>query len=195
MVVVTPGLRAPDGFGFVSADICLVHNRNAPVSGPDTHFCQADDVPTDQPSAEGHPPMPTSVRVAVIAMGVLAALLLTNAALLWYSYDEAVDRLVRDGEDVTRSEASQFVIMSLVPYLVIGLLLALAAFFLPRRQPWARWLGVASSGLLVLLSLMSALSFGGVTIALLLLLVLSVASVTSLLAKTTGAWVPRLRSS
>ncbi len=138
--------------------------------------------------------MPASVRVAVIVMGVLAALLLTNAALLWYGYDSAVDRLVREGEDISRSEASQFVIMSLLPYLVIGLVLALAAWFLPRRQPWARWLGLAASGLLVLLSLMSALAFGGVTISLLLLLVLSVSAVTSLLARTTSAWVPKLRT-
>jgi hypothetical protein len=41
---------------------------------------------------------------------------------------------------------------------------------------------------------MSAVSFGGVTISLLLVLVLSVGAVTSLLARTTGAWVPRLRS-
>jgi hypothetical protein len=139
--------------------------------------------------------MPTSVRVAVIAMGVLAALLLTNAALLWYSYDEAVDRIVRDGDDVSRAEASQFVLVSLVPYLVIGLVLALAAWFLPRRQPWARWMGLAASALLVLLALVSALSLGGVTVSSLLLLVLSVAAVTSLLARSTGAWVPKLRAS
>jgi hypothetical protein len=153
-------------------------------------------VPTDQSPApdSSRPPIPPSVRVAVIVMGILAALLLTNAALLWYSYDEAVARLVNEGEDVSRSEASQFVIMSLVPYLAIGLLLALAAIFLPRRQPWARWLGLAASGLLALLSLMSALTFGGVTISLLLLLVLSVSAVTSLLARTTGAWVPKLRT-
>ena len=138
--------------------------------------------------------MPASVRVAVIVMGVLAALLLTNAALLWYSYDEAVARLVEDGDGVSRSEASQFVIMSLVPYLAIGVLLALAAIFLPRRQPWARWLGLSASGLLALLSLLSALTLGGVTISLLLLLVLSVSAVTSLLARTTGAWVPKLRA-
>jgi hypothetical protein len=138
--------------------------------------------------------MPPSVRVAVIVMGVLAALLLTNAALLWYGYDAAVDRLVREGEDISRSEASQFVIMSLVPYLMIGLVLALAAWFLPRRQPWARWMGLAASALLALLSLMSALTIGGLTISLLLVLVLSVAAVTSLLARTTGAWVPKLRT-
>ncbi len=138
--------------------------------------------------------MPASVRVAVIVMGVLAALLLTNAALLWYGYDAAVDRLVREGEDISRSEASQFVIMSLLPYLVIGLVLALAAWFLPRRQPWARWLGLAASGLLVMLSLLSALALGGVTLSVLLLLVLSVSAVTSLLARTTSAWVPKLRT-
>jgi glucan phosphoethanolaminetransferase (alkaline phosphatase superfamily) len=154
-------------------------------------------VPTDQYPAEGtspRPSMPASVRVAIIVMGVLAALLLTNAALLWFAYDDAVARLVREGEDISRDEASQFVLMSLVPYLVIGLVLALAAWFLPRRQPWARWMGLAASGLLALLSLMSAVSIGGVTIPLLLVLVLSVAAVTSLLARTTGTWIPKLRS-
>jgi hypothetical protein len=81
-----------------------------------------------------------------------------------------------------------------VPYLVIGLVLALAAWFLPRRQPWARWMGLAASGLLALFSLLSAVSIGGVTVSLLLVLVLSVTAVTSLVARTTGAWVPRLRS-
>ncbi|MFD2092986.1 hypothetical protein [Blastococcus deserti] len=154
-------------------------------------------MPTDQPPAGDRaerPPMPPSVRVAVIVMGVLAALLLTNAALLWYGYDAAVDRLVDEGQDISRSEASRFVLMSLVPYLVIGLVLALAAWFLPRRQPWARWIGLAASGLLALLTLMSALSLGGVTIALLLVLVLSLAAVSSLLSRTTGDWVPKLRT-
>ncbi len=160
-------------------------------------ICHAGRVPTAQSPAEGtpaRPSMPPSVRVAVIVMGVLAALLLTNAALLWYAYDDAVARLVREGEDISRSEAGQFVLMSLVPYLVIGLALALAAWFLPRRQPWARWTGLAASALLALLSLMSAVSIGGVTLPLLLVLVLSVAAVTSLLARTTGTWVPRLRT-
>ena len=78
--------------------------------------------------------------------------------------------------------------------LLLGLVLALAAWFLPHRQPWARWVGLAASGLLALLSLMSPLAFGGVTISLLLLLVLSVSAVTSLLARTTSAWVPKPRT-
>ena len=149
-------------------------------------------VPTDQSPADAtspRPSMPPSVRVAVIVMGVLAALLLTNAALLWYGYDAAVDRLVREGDGISPSEAGQFVIVSLVPYLVIGLVLALSAWFLPRRQPWARWTGLAASGLLALLSLLSAVGLGGVTIALLLVLVLSVAAVTSLLSRQTKDWV------
>jgi hypothetical protein len=137
--------------------------------------------------------MPTSVRVAVIAMGVIAALLLSNAALLWFGFDAAVTRIVEEGEDFTRAEARQFVILSLVPNLVLGLLLALAAVFVPRRQPWARWIGLAASGLLALLTLIQVLAAGGITVASLLLLVLSVAAVTSLVAKTTGTWVPPLR--
>jgi hypothetical protein len=137
--------------------------------------------------------MPTSVRVAVIVMAVLAALLLTNAALLWYGYDAAVERIVRDS-DFTRDQARQFVTLSLVPNLVMGLLLALSAWFLPRRQPWARWTGLAAAGLLTFLTLFQILAAGGITIASLFLLVLSVATVTSLVARTTGAFVPRLRT-
>jgi hypothetical protein len=137
--------------------------------------------------------MPVSVRVAVIAMGVIAALLLSNAALLGFGFDAAVEGIMEQAEDFTRDEARQFVILSLVPNLVLGLILALAAVFVPRRQPWARWLGLAASGLLALLTLVQVLAAGGITIASLLLLVLSVAAVTSLVARTTGAWVPPLR--
>jgi hypothetical protein len=138
--------------------------------------------------------MPVSVRVAVIAMGVLAALLLSNAALLWFGFDAAVDRIVAEAADFTRAEARQFVILSLVPNIVLGLSLALAAVFVPRRQAWARWIGLAASGLLALLTLFQVVAAGGITIASLLLLVLSVAAATSLVARTTGAWVPPLRS-
>jgi glucan phosphoethanolaminetransferase (alkaline phosphatase superfamily) len=138
--------------------------------------------------------MPTSVRVAVVAMAVLAALLLSNAALLWYSYDDAVDRIVREVEDTTTAEAERFVTLSLVPYLVIGVILALSALFLPRRQPWARWIGLAAAALLTLLTLFSVLATGGVSAASLLLLVLSVATVTSLVARPTKEWVPPLRA-
>jgi hypothetical protein len=138
--------------------------------------------------------MPTSVRVAVIAMAVIAALLLSNAAFLWIGFDTAVDRIVEEAGDFSRDEARQFVLLSLVPNLVLGIILVLAAVFVPRRQPWARWIGLAASGLLALLTLFQVLAARGITVASLLLLVLSIAAVTSLVAKTTGAWVPSLRS-
>lgn len=137
--------------------------------------------------------MPTSARVAVVAMALLAALLLLNSVLLWIGFDSAVDRIVRDVEDVTRDEARTFVILSLVPYLVLGVVLAVSALFLPRRQPWARWVGVAATALLTLLTLVSVLAVGGITIASLLLLVLSVAALTSLMVRTTREWIPPLR--
>jgi uncharacterized PurR-regulated membrane protein YhhQ (DUF165 family) len=138
--------------------------------------------------------MPTSVRIAAITMGVLAALLLVNAGLLWYGFGVTVDRIVEEGNGITEADARRFVLLALIPYLVIGLLLALSAWFLPRRQPWARWLGLAASFVLALLTLASVVAAGGITVSSLLLFVLSVAAVTSLVARTTGTWVPRLRT-
>jgi hypothetical protein len=138
--------------------------------------------------------MPTSVRVAVITMGLLAALLLVNAGLLWYAFDATVERVIDASKGITEADARQFVLLALIPYLVIGLILALAAWFLPRRQPWSRWLGLAASVLLGLLTLFSVVAAGGVTVSSLLLFVLAVAAVASLLARTTRAWVPSLRS-
>lgn len=151
-------------------------------------------MPFDSSAAENTsapPAMPPSVRVAVLVMGVLAALLLTNAALLWYGYDVAVDRLVAEGQGVSRAEARSFVLRSLVPYLVIGLVLAVSAWFLPQGRSWARWTGLTASGLLTLLSLVSAVTLGALTIGLLLVLVLAVAAAASLLARPTAEWLPR----
>jgi len=138
--------------------------------------------------------MPTSVRIAAITMGVLAALLLVNAGLLWYGFGVTVDRIVEEGNGITEADARRFVLLALIPYLVIGLILALSAWFLPRRQPWARWLGLAASFVLALLTLASVVAAGGITVSSLLLFVLSVVAVTSLVARTTGTWVPRLRT-
>lgn len=134
--------------------------------------------------------MPPSVRVAIGVMAVLAVLLLSNAALLWVGFDVAVDRIVEEAADVSRDEAEQFVLLSLIPYLVLGLLLVVAAVFVARRRSWARWAGVAATALLTLLTVVSVLATGGVSVASLLLLVLSVAGLASLMAGTTRAWLP-----
>ena len=151
--------------------------------------CQAGWVPTD-PSPAPRPVMPPSVRVAVGVLAVLALLLLSNALLLWAGFDVAVDRVVEEtDDDITRDEAEQFVLLSLVPYLALGLVLAVAAVFLVRRRGWARWAGVVATGALALLTVVSVLATGGVTVASLLLLVLSIAGLTSLLAATTRDWL------
>jgi hypothetical protein len=152
-------------------------------------------VPTaEPPDREPAPAMPTSVRVAIIAMAVLAALLLLNAGVTWYGRSGVAEAIVDAGAGVSIAEAQRYVVIWVVPYLVLGLLLALASWFLPRRHPWARWIGLAASVVLALLTLFSSVTAGGVTIASLLLLVLSIAAITSLLARTTTDYVPNLRS-
>lgn len=145
--------------------------------------------------SEDAPPatrMPTSVKVAVIVMSILGGLLLLNAALTWFGREAVADALTKTG-NVSRAEAQRFIVTWLIPYLVLGLVLAGSAWFLPRRHAWARWLGLAATTVIGLLTLLSALAGGGVTVLSLLLLVLSIAGITSLISRTTAAWVPRLR--
>jgi len=138
--------------------------------------------------------MPTSVRVAAISMGVLAALLLTYAGLLWYTFDDSVRQIADAAKGITEDAARRFILTLLIPCLLIGILLALAAWFLPRRHAWARWLGLASSSLLALLMVFSTVAGSGVSFLPLLLFVLAAIAVRSLLLGTTGAWVPSLRA-
>ncbi len=133
--------------------------------------------------------MPTSVRVAVGVMAVLALLLLSNALLLGIGFDVAVDRIVEEADDVTRAQAERFVVLSLVPYSILGVVLAVAAVLLPRRRGWARGAGLVATAALGALTVVSVLTSGGVTVVSLLLLVLAVTGVTSLVARTTRAWL------
>jgi len=138
--------------------------------------------------------MPTSVRVAVVLMAVLAGLLLLNAVLTWWGREGVARAIAGASADISRAEAERFVVLWLVPYLVLGIILALSAWFLPRRQAWARWVGLAATALLALLTLVSTIAAGGVSAGSLLLLVLSIGAITSLVARGTKAWVPRLRA-
>jgi hypothetical protein len=150
-----------------------------------------------KPAAEGTPaasPKPTSVRVAVGVLALLGVLMLLNAALLGFGFGTAVDRVVETGENVSRDAASGFVLTSLLSNLLLGLLLVLSAFFLPRRQPWARWTGLTAVTVLGLLTLFQVLAAGAVSVVSLLVVVLAAAGVASLMARTTTAWVPGLRN-
>jgi hypothetical protein len=136
--------------------------------------------------------MPASIRVAVIVMSVLAGLLLLNTALSLYVFEEIVDRLA-EVQDLPQADAERTVLLWLAPNLVFGLIFALAAWFVPRRHAWARWLGLAVAAMLCIFLLLTAVTGGGVTIVSLLLFVLTLAAITSLAARTTSAWMPRLR--
>ena len=144
------------------------------------------------PTPEGTaPPMPASARVAVGLMGVLAAMLLLYAAITWLGRDGLTQAVARARPDFSQAEAARYVLVSALPYLLVGVVLAVSAWFLPQRRSWARWTGLAASFLLAGLMLLGMVSIGGVTPISLFVLVLSVAAVTSLLARPTGDWTTR----
>jgi hypothetical protein len=136
--------------------------------------------------------MPTSVRVAVVVMSVLAGILLLFAAVNLYILDEVTAR-VAEMQNTSTSDAQRGVLLLLGPYVVLGLVFALSAWFLPRRHAWARWLGLAASSVVGMLLLLTAIAGGGITAMSLLLFVLTLAAISSLVSRTTSAWMPRLR--
>jgi hypothetical protein len=136
--------------------------------------------------------MPPSVRLAVIVMSLLAGLLLLYSGLLWVGRQGVIDRLVEDGA-IEREDGLRFMVTQLAPYVVLGLLLAASALFLARRRTWARWMGLTAVVIIGLLTLSSVLLGGIVSVLTLLLAVLSMAGISSLMARTTKAWLPRLR--
>jgi hypothetical protein len=136
--------------------------------------------------------MPTSVRVAVIVLSILAGLLLLVTAVSLYSLEE-LSATLAENQGIDVEEAQQGYLLLILPYLVLGLIFALSAWFVPRRHAWARWLGLAAAAMLAVLHLISAFQGGGVSVVTLLLFVLSLAAISSLLSRTTSAWMPRLR--
>jgi hypothetical protein len=138
--------------------------------------------------AAGPPGMPPSARVAIALLAVVGALLLLSALLTWGGRDGVVDAYLRSRPDATRADGDRLVLLNVVQGLVLGVPAVVSAWFLARRHGWARWAGVATCGLLALLTVWSSVAARGVAISSLLLLVLCVAAVSSLLAPTTTAW-------
>ena len=132
--------------------------------------------------------MPPSVRVAVGLLALLAVLLLLNAGLTWFGRATVVDRIVAAQPTTSPADAERVVVLGLIPYLVIGVLAAASVVGLPRRRAWARWTGLAAALPLGLLTVWSMVAVGGATVVSLLVLVLSVAAVSSLLARPTADW-------
>lgn len=137
--------------------------------------------------------MPTSVPVAIVVMSILAGLLLLVAAVNLYALQEVSARIA-SAQGISRDDAQRSILLLLAPYLVLGLVFALAAWFVPRRHAWARWLGLAAAAMLAVLHVLSAAMGGGITVLTLLLFVLSLATITSLAARPTSAWMPRLHA-
>ena len=136
--------------------------------------------------------MPVPVRVAVAVLAVLGALLLLNAALSWVGREGLIDR-VAAARNLSRDAAERYLLLSLLPYVPIGVLAAVSAWWLSLGRPWARWTGIATAVVLGILTVASMGAAGGATLGSLLVVVLSLAALTSLLARTTAEWAPRRR--
>jgi hypothetical protein len=170
--------------------------------------CQAERVTGSSPSADGPspqgptpgirhsdevPPMPASARVAVVTTGLLAVVLLLYGVITWLGREGLAEAVARAQPQLTADEAARFVLVSALPYFLVGIALALSALFLPKRRRWAHWSGLGATSLLAVLTLLGMVSVGGITPISLLVLVLAVAAATSLAARTTRDWIPRLR--
>lgn len=138
-------------------------------------------------SADGREPVPTSARVAVVVLALLAVLLLVGAALNAIGREVVLDRFEEQGQD--RAAAGRTLLLFTTAYAALGVGALLAAVSLPRRRPWARVLGVLVTSLLVVLTLVPTLLTGGVAPTSLLVLVLATAGLTSLLARPTREWL------
>lgn len=135
--------------------------------------------------------MPVSARVAVALLATLALLLLLYVVITWLGRDGLLEVLTEAG--LTRAEAEQYVLVNTTAPAVLGLVFAVSAWALGSRRPWGRWSGVAAAAVLGLLVLSTMVTAGGITVISLLLLVLSIAAATSLLAQPTREWLAPAR--
>ena len=140
------------------------------------------------PATEPQAPMPTPTKVAVILLALLGVFLLLNSTLTWVAQEVLVDQLVEEsGADP--DEAAQQLLLFLIAYAVMGVAAVLAAAFLPRHHRWARLVGIVVASLLAVITVYVVVTSGGVTPLGLLVLVIAVATVTSLVSAQTKEWV------
>ena len=140
-----------------------------------------------EPSPVEKRPMPTPTRVAVILLWLLGVVLLAYSLLIWLTQEEQIDASVQAGTD--RETAAQILLLYLIAFLIIGLSALLAAIFLPRRRAWARQVGLLTTSLLMVMSLFGALAAGGISPVGLLVLIASIAGLTSLVSRQTKDWM------
>lgn len=126
--------------------------------------------------------------MAIGVLAGLAVLLLLNALFTFLARDAVVDTFASAQPDSPRSDAEQIVLVNLVQATVFGVLAAVSAGALSQRRSWGRWTGLATSVLLGLVTLGATFLAGGVAVSTLLVLVLCLAAVVGLVARTTAAW-------
>ncbi len=140
-----------------------------------------------EPSPVEKQPMPTPTRVATILLWLLGVVLLAYSVLIWVTQEAQIDASVEAGTD--RETAAQVVLLYLIAFAIIGLSALLAGIFLPRRRAWARLVGLLTTSLLMVMSLFGALAAGGISPVGLLVLIASIAGLTSLVSRQTKDWV------
>ena len=137
--------------------------------------------------------MPTAVRFAVVSMSLLAGFLLVLSLLAWANRAAVVEATAHP-PTVSHAQAVTIVFWELLICLVLGLLFAVSAWFLPRRRAWARWTGLAAAGVVTLIVLYGAIVSRGLSPFSLLVLVLALTAATTLVSRTTSTWAPRKRA-
>jgi hypothetical protein len=126
-------------------------------------------------------------------MSLLAGFLLILAGIAWANRARAAQTIM-DAATMSQAAAERAVFQQAVACLVLGLVFAASAWFLPRHHAWARWLGLAASGVVTLIVLFGAIAGGGISPFSLLVLLLALTAVATLVSRTTSSWVPRLRA-
>jgi hypothetical protein len=132
-------------------------------------------------------PMPTPTRIAVILLALLGVLLLANALVTWLSQETLIDQIEKTGVD--RDAAAQSVLLFLIAYIIIGLSALLASIFLPRRRNWARQVGILTTSLLVVMSVIATASGAGISIVGLLVPISAIVGLICLMSQQTKAWL------
>ena len=131
--------------------------------------------------------MPTPTRIAVILLALLGVLLLANALVTWLSQETLIDQIEKTG--VERDAAAQSVLLFLIAYVIIGLSALMASIFLPRRRNWARQVGILTTSLLVVMSVIATASGSGISIVGLLVPLSAIVGLICLMSQQTKAWL------
>jgi hypothetical protein len=135
---------------------------------------------------------PTSVRIAVLAMWIMAGLLLADVALNVGSMGAAVDQAATVNH-VPQAQAQTGILLGVLPVAVLGLMLGVSAWGLARRHAWARWTGLGATLMIFALLALTLLAAGRLGLVSLLMLLLAITASITLLSRSTAEWIPRLR--